>query len=149
MMSPLLELFQCQSKYSFFQQGCCLTGAWGAKASTITLGRPKFQTGSPNGHSKLMILRLTSSEQKQNSLLILHHEMTTENVWSSAKGKKILPTIKGKCAALCLEIRFCDFCCRVVEVSRLKMASNEYNSLWKNFDNKIMAFPSTFKTLGH
>ena len=29
--------------------------------------------------------------------------MTTENVWSSAIGKKILPTIKGKHAALCLE----------------------------------------------
>ena len=29
----------------------------------FTLGRPKFQTGSPNGGLKLMILRLTSGEQ--------------------------------------------------------------------------------------
>ena len=34
----------------------------------FTLGRPKFQTGSPNGHLKLMILRLTSSEQTSNRL---------------------------------------------------------------------------------
>ena len=119
----------------------------GQRHLQFTLGRPKFQTGSPNGHLKLMILRLTSSEQKQNSLLILHHEMTTENVWSSAKGKKILPTIKGKRAALCLEIRFCDFRCWVVEVSRLKMALNELNSLRKNFDNQIMTFPSTLEML--
>ena len=50
--------------------------------------------------------------------------MTTENVWSSAIGKKILPTIKGKHATLCLEIHFCDFHYRVVEVSHLKMALN-------------------------
>ena len=87
--------------------------------------------------------------KKQNSLLILHYEMTTENVWSSAIAKKILPMIKGKRAALCLEIRFCDFCCRVAEVSHLEMASNEFNSLRKNFDNKIMTFPSTLETLGH
>ena len=34
----------------------------------FTLGPPKFQTGSPNGHLKLMIIRLTSSEQTSNRL---------------------------------------------------------------------------------
>ena len=55
--------------------------------------------------------------------------------------------MKGKQTALCLKIHFCDFRCRAVEVSRLKMASNEFNSLRKT-DNKIMTFPSALETLG-
>ena len=73
--------------------------------------------------------------------------MTTENVWSSATGKKIFLPIKGKKTALCLEIRFCDFRCRAVEVSCLKMALNEFNSVRKTFDNKILTFPSVLETL--
>ena len=44
---------------------------------------------------------------------------------------------------------FCDFSWRAVEVSGLKMVLKEFNSLWKNFDNKIMTFPSVLKRLGH
>ena len=52
-----------------------------------------------------------------------------ENGSLTAIGKNIFPPIKGEHTALCLEICFCDFHCRAVEVSRLKMASNEFNSL--------------------
>ena len=75
--------------------------------------------------------------------------MTTENVWSSARCKKIFLPIEGKQTALCLEIGFCDFRCWAVEVSRLKMALNEFNSFTKTFDNKIMTFPSALEMLGH
>ena len=47
MMSPLLELFQCQSKYSFFQQGCCLTGTCGTKAPTIYPRATKISNREP------------------------------------------------------------------------------------------------------
>ena len=74
--------------------------------------------------------------------------MTTENIGSSATGKKIFLSIKGKQTVLCLEISFCDFRCRAVEVSRLKMAFSEFNGLRKTFDDKIMTFPSALETLG-
>ena len=86
--------------------------------------------------------------KQQNSLLILQFEMTTENVRSSAKCKKTFPLIRGKHTALYLEIRFCDFRCREVEVPHVKMVSNEFNSLRKNVDNKIMTFPSGLEMSG-
>ena len=62
--------------------------------------------------------------------------------------KKIFPPTKGKQTSTCLEIRFCDFRCSAVEVSRLNMASNEFDSLRKTFDIKIMTFPPALETLG-
>ena len=59
-----------------------------------------------------------------------------------------MPPIKGKQTVQSLEIHFCDFRCGAVEVSRLKMASNEFNSLRETFDNKIMTFPSALETVG-
>ena len=49
-------------------QGCCLRSARSQETPTVPglrfiLGRPKFQTGSPNGRLKRIILRLTSGEQ--------------------------------------------------------------------------------------
>ena len=66
--------------------------------------------------------------------------------WPQAK--KYFRRKKVNKQALCLQIRFCDFRCSTAEVSRLKMASNEFNSLRKTFDNKIMTFPSALETLG-
>ena len=40
-------------------------------------------------------------------------------------GQKILPTLKSKQTSTCLEIHFCNFRCRAVQVSQLKMTSNE------------------------
>ena len=40
------------------------------------------------------------------------------------------------------------FRCSAVQVSRLKMSSNEFNSLRKTFDIKIMTFPPALETLG-
>ena len=115
----------------------------------FTLGRPKFQTGNPNRCLKLMILRLTSSEQttefSAHSKLLKRQRKTFDHrPWA----KKKAPPIKGKQTAQSLEIHFCDFCCRAVEVSHLKMASNEFNSLRKTSDNKIMTFPSALETVG-
>ena len=61
--------------------------------------------------------------------------------------------IKGKQTSTCLDICFCDFRCSgslsgSVEVSRLKMASNKFNSLWKTFNIKIMTFSPVLKMLG-
>ena len=85
--------------------------------------------------------------KQRNSLLILH--FWNENVKSlvvSRKQKKIFPPIKGKA---CLEISFCYFHCSAVEVSCLKMVSNEFNSLSKTFAIKIVTFPSTLEMLGY
>ena len=49
----------------------------------------------------------------------------------------------------CLEIQFCDFHCSALEVSRLKMALIEFNSLRKTFDIKIMTFSPVLEMLGH
>jgi len=62
--------------------------------------------------------------------------------------QKKAPPIKGKQTAQSLEIHFCDFCCRAVEVSRVKMASNEFNSLRKTFADKIVTFPSALEMVG-
>ena len=48
-------------------------------------------------------------------------ETKKENFQLSAVRKKIFPTTKGKQTSTCLQIRFCDFRCSAVEVSRLKM----------------------------
>ena len=64
----------------------------------------------------------------------------------SRRQKKIFPPIKGKA---CLEISFCYFHCSAVEVSCLKMVSNEFNSLSKTFAIKIVTFPSTLEMLGY
>ena len=63
-----------------------------------------------------------------------------ETVWSSAIGKKIFLPIKGKQTSSCFEICFCGFFCSAVEISRLTMVSNEFNSLRKTFD----ANPQTY-----
>ena len=76
-------------------------------------------------------------------------EMKTLNIWSSAEAKKIIPPIKDKQTSTCLEIHFCYFHCSVVEVSYLKMVSNEFNSLQNTFAIKIMTFPSALEMLGH
>ena len=95
-----------------------------------------------------MILRLTSSEQTTKFPAHSAPLKRQRKMLDRSPQAKTFPPIKGK-QALCLQIRFCDFRCSAVEVSRLKMASNEFNSLRKTFDNKIMTFPSSaVETLG-
>ena len=125
-------------------------GRLGARGTyELPLGNQNFKQGAQTGALKLTILRLTSSEQTTKFLPILHFKMTTEDVWSLARCKKIFSPINGKHTALCLEIRICDFRCRAVKVSRLKMVLNEFDSLRKNFNNKIMTFPSGLEMSGH
>jgi len=76
-------------------------------------------------------------------------EMKTENVWSLAVGKKKFLPVKGKQTSTCLEICFCDFRCSAVEVSCLKMALNEFNSLRKTFGIDIMNFSPSLEMFGH
>ena len=118
------------------------SGAWGSYY--LPLGDQNFKQEVRTG-----ALNFRLSDQWTNNKIpcsFCTFEMTMENVWSFAT--LLLPT-EGKQTALCLEIRFCDFRCRAVEVSYLKMALNEFNSCRKTFDNKIMTFPSALETLGH
>ena len=75
-------------------------------------------------------------------------ETKTENIWSSTVDKKYFcEKLKGKQTSTCLEICFGDFRCSAVEVSHLKMASNELNSLRKTFSINIMTFSLALETL--
>ena len=89
--------------------------------------------------------------KQQNSLLILHFWNNNKKHLIVSQMQKNISAkiIEVKQTALCLEIRFCDFSCRAVEVYRLKMALNEFISFRKTFDNKIMTFPSALEMLGH
>ena len=77
-----------------------------------------------------MILRLTFSEQ--TTKFPVHSALLNENgkllVSSSAIGKVLFPSTKGKQTSTCLE-SFCDLPCSALEVSRVKTALNEFNSL--------------------
>ena len=75
--------------------------------------------------------------------------MKMENVCSLAVGKTKFPQVKGKQTSTCLEIFFCDFRCSAVEVSCLKMALNEFNSLRKTFSIEIMTFSLALEMFGH
>ena len=128
----------------------------GARAPEVpyklfTLGQPKFQTGSLNCRAPKTYDSQANFQWTNNkipcSFCTLKRQRKTF-AWSSAICKKVFPPIKGKHTAACLEIRLCEFHCKAVEVSRLKMALNEFNSLWKTFDNKIMTFRSALETLG-
>ena len=88
-----------------------------------------------------MILRLTSSEQTtkfpaHSALLIQNGRRLVVDL----RQKKIYPPAKGKQTSSCLEICFCEFCWSAVEVSCLKMVSNEFNSLRKTLDIKIESY---------
>ena len=129
-------------------QGCCLTGAWAPGAPSIYPRATKISNRESNGRLKLMILKRPSSEK--TAKFPVHFALWNDNVKRLIVGhrQKNISAYKGIHTALCLEIRFCDFHCRAVEVPRQKMASNAFNSLRKNFDNKIMTFPSALETLG-
>ena len=116
----------------------CLQGTRGALQ--FTLGRPKFQTGCPNRAPKTYDSQANfqwTNNKIPCSFCTLKWQRKTF-AWSSAICKKVFLLIEGKHTAACREIHLCEFHCRAVEVSRLKMALNEFNSLWKTFDNKIM-----------
>ena len=76
------------------------------------------------------------------------------NVWSLAIGKKSISADKRQTNKhlswyLLLWLPLCSGSLSgSVEVSRLKMVSNEFNSLWKTFDIKIMSFFPVLKMLG-
>ena len=93
-------------------------------------GRPKFQTRSPNGRLKLMILRITSCEWTTkfpaHSALLKQKRKT---FGLSAVGEKIFPPIKGKQTSACLEIRFWDW--SAVEVWALNWRRH-FVSFWTN-----------------
>ena len=93
-------------------QGCCLTGAQEPEAPAVHPRAAKTSNKEPEWAAKAYDSQANFQWKKQqNSLLILHFETTTENVWSLAIGKKIFLPIKGKHTPLCLELRFCDFRC--------------------------------------
>ena len=123
-------------------------GAWGSYY--LSSGNQNFKQGALTGALKLWF-SVYKFQWTNNKILcsFCTFEITTKNIWSSAKCKKIFLPIEVKQTALCLEIRFCDFSCRAVEVYRLKMALNEFISFRKTFDNKIMTFPSALEMLGH
>ena len=124
---------------SFAIQGCCLTGAWAPGAPSIYPRATKISNRESNGRLKLMILKRPSSEK--TAKFPVHFALWNDNVKRLIVGhrQKNISAYKGIHTALCLEIRFCDFHCRAVEVPRQKMASNAFNSLRKNFDNKTFS----------
>ena len=87
-----------------------------------------FKQGAWTGAWHLWFSYLIPVNRQQNSLLILHFETTMENIWSLAIGKKIVLPIKGKHTALFLWLALCQMNFLIVSD--------------KNFDNKIMTFPS-------
>jgi len=62
--------------------------------------------------------------------------------------QKNISADEGKQTSTFLEIHFYNFCCSAVEVSRLKMALNEFNSLRKTSSIKTMTFLPALETLG-
>ena len=83
-------------------QGCCLTGAQEPEAPVIYPRATKISTGE----KKKFPAQSALWNDNRKRLIVDHRR------------KKKFPPIKGKHTPLCLEIRFSDFCCRAVEVSR-------------------------------
>ena len=130
-------------------QGGCLTGARTPEAPTIYSRATKISNRERERAPKTYDSQ-ANFQWTNNKIPAAHSALWNDKLKRLIVGhrQRISPLINGKHTALCLEICFCDFPCRVVKVPHLKMASNEFNNLRKNFNNKIMTFPSGLEMSG-
>ena len=130
-------------------QGGCLTGARTPEAPTIYSRATKISNRERERAPKTYDSQ-ANFQWTNNKIPAAHSALWNDKLKRLIVGhrQRISPLINGKHTALCLEICFCDFSCRAVEVCCLKLVSNEFNGLLKYFDNEIMTFPSALEMVG-